>query len=259
MNAVDRSRPRDAATSRASSRASPYAPPPPPRDAHDHQTGVGTRLALVTSLRLLEEGLARLLRERDATLRVDTLFPDDSLASRLVALAPDVVLVDIVTLRRGVAGRVREAVPGARVVVFAAEEVEEDLLACAEAGVAGFVAREAPVEELLDAVASARRGELHCSPRIAALMFGHLTAMVRGAAGGAGVDRLSLTSRQLQIVRLIEEGLSNKEIARQLSIEVSTVKNHVHNVLGKLQVQHRWQAPGVVLPTARAPRTYARI
>jgi two-component system, NarL family, nitrate/nitrite response regulator NarL len=144
---------------------------------------------------------------------------------------------------------VRDALPASRTVVFAVDEVEEDLLACAEVGVAGFVGRDASVEELLDAVASAQRGELHCPPRLASLMFHRLTALV-----GGGTDRLSLTSRQIQIVRLIEAGLSNKEIARQLSIEVSTVKNHVHNVLGKLRVNHRWQAPAVALPTGLTTR-----
>jgi len=218
----------------------------PTRDA----PRVAIRLALVTSVRLLQDGLAHLLRDRDSSLRVETIYPDDSLESRLLAFAPDVILVDIVTLRRGVAGRVRDTLPASRTVVFAVDEVEEDLLACAEVGVAGVVGRDASVEELLDAVASAQRDELHCPPRLASLMFRRLTAMVTGG----NVDRLSLTSRQTQIVRLIETGLSNKEIARQLSIEVSTVKNHVHNLLGKLRVAHRWQAPAVALPPGVTPR-----
>jgi two-component system, NarL family, nitrate/nitrite response regulator NarL len=201
----------------------------------DEQLRVAIRLALVTSVRLLQDGLAHLLRDRDPALCVETIYPDDALETRLLSFAPDVVLIDIVTLRRTVA--------------FAVDEVEEDLLACAEVGVAGFVGRDASVEELLDAVASAQRGELHCPPRLASLMFHRLTALV-----GGGTDRLSLTSRQIQIVRLIEAGLSNKEIARQLSIEVSTVKNHVHNVLGKLRVNHRWQAPAVALPTGLTTR-----
>lgn len=220
---------------------------PPTRDEH---VRVATRLALVTSVRLLQDGLAHLLRDRDPSLCVATIYPDDSLESRLLSFAPDVVLIDIVTLRRGVGGRIRDGLPASRMVVFAVDEVEEDLLACAEVGVAGFVGRDASVEELLDAVASAQRGELHCSPRLASLMFQRLTVMVSGGS----VDRLSLTSRQIQIVRLIEAGLSNKEIARKLSIEVSTVKNHVHNVLGKLRVTHRWQAPAVALPAGLTPR-----
>ena len=200
------------------------------------------RIALVTAVRLLQEGLTRLLRDRDHSLGVEAVSPDASLVARLAALDPDVVLVDIATLRtlRGVFAR---AVPASRLVVFAVDEAEDDLLACAEAGVAGFVGREASVEELLAAIASAQRGELHCSPRVAALMFRRLTALVRHDG-----EQLALTSRQLQIVQLIGKGLSNKEIARHLSIEVSTVKNHVHNLLGKLQVQHRWQAPFRVTP-----------
>ena len=223
------------------------APPVAPRD---EELRVATRLALVTSVRLLQDGLAHLLRDRDPSLRVETIYPDDSLESRLFSFAPDVVLIDIVTLRRGVAGRVRDALPATRTVVFAVDEVEEDLLACAEVGVAGFVGRDASVEELLDAVAGAQRGELHCPPHLASLMFRRLTALVTGGSA----ERLALTSRQIQIVRLIEAGLSNKEIARQLSIEVSTVKNHVHNLLGKLRVTHRWQAPAVALPAGMSAR-----
>jgi DNA-binding NarL/FixJ family response regulator len=209
-----------------------------------------TRLALVTSVRLLQDGLTRLLRDQDPSLTVDAVCPDATLVSRLIALAPDVVLVDIATLRGRFASRLRDVVPASCIVVFAVDEAEDDLLACAEIGVAGFVPCDASVDELLAAVSCAQRGERYCSPRLAALIFERLTSIVRGMT----FDRLSLTSRQLQIVRLIEEGLSNKEIARNLCIEVSTVKNHVHNLLGKLQVQHRWQAPGVALPDGRSRR-----
>ena len=217
-----------------------FAPFTPAARGADSRTG--TRIALVTGVRLLQEGLARLLRDRDPLLTVDAVMPDGAIAARLAPLAPDVVLVDIATLR-ALRGALQEAVPASRLVVFAVDEAEDDLLACAEAGVAGFVGREASVEELLAAIASAQRGELHCSPRVAALIFRRLTALVRHDG-----EQLALTIRQRQIVQLIEQGLSNKEIARHLSIEVSTVKNHVHNVLGKLQVQHRWQAPFRVAP-----------
>lgn len=204
------------------------------------------RIALVTGVRLLRDGLTRLLGDERYSLDVAALAPDASLATRLAALAPEVVLVDLATLR-ALGAQLHDAIADTPLVALAVDEAEDDLLACAAAGVAGFVSRDASVEELLDAIASAQRGELHCSPRCAALIFGRLTALVHRA----GADALALTSRQLQVVRLIEEGLSNKEIARHLSIEVSTVKNHVHNLLGKLQVEHRWQAPGVALAGGR--------
>jgi DNA-binding NarL/FixJ family response regulator len=116
---------------------------------------------------------------------------------------------------------------------------EESVLAFAEAGIAGYVPREGSVQDLVDAVERAVRGELQCSPQLAGAIIRRLAWR---AAAGSDFPRGPLTARETEIVRLIDQGLSNKEIAVRLGIEVATVKNHVHNLLEKLRVRRRAEA-----------------
>ena len=110
--------------------------------------------------------------------------------------------------------------------------LEEDVIGCAEAGVAGFVTLEGSLEDLEAILDSVGRGETLCSPRMVA----------RAAATGCHAVQRSRRSarhrpdraRERQIVELVERGLSNKEIARELQIELPTVKNHVHHILEKM-------------------------
>ena len=195
---------------------------------------------IVTDVRLFREGLARIVVDRLPSISVETPVPDASLAPRLTASPPDVVLADAATIRRlGVDGDLRGF--GNRIVAFAVSEDGNDVLTCAQAGVAAFVDREAPVDDLVTAIEAALRGQPWCSARVAASMCARLVA----TAHAPTADEEWLTGRERQVLDLIDEGLSNKEIAQRLSIEVSTVKNHVHNLLDKLRVKHRWQAAAV--------------
>jgi DNA-binding NarL/FixJ family response regulator len=117
---------------------------------------------------------------------------------------------------------------------------EDQVVACAEAGIAGYVDRDASLRDLVATVRSVARGELLCSPRIAA-------RLMRRVAELADQPRppqtpAHLTRREREVVALIDEGLSNKEIAQRLNIELPTVKHHVHNVIEKLGVRSRLQA-----------------
>jgi len=114
------------------------------------------------------------------------------------------------------------------------------VIACAEAGVSGYVTREASLDELTGVVESVARGESPCSPRISALLLRRV-AETAGRRTETDAAR-RLTRREAEIVGLIDEGLSNKQIAGRLSIELATVKNHVHSILEKLQVERRAEA-----------------
>ena len=225
---------RGSANDRGTARSSPRQPlparPPP------------ARLVIVTEVRLFREGIARIVADRMPHVSVETGVPDGTLVSRLVELKPDVVLVDAPTIRRHAADHdLRGIVPGSQLVAFAVTEDEHDVIACALAGVVGFVDREAPVDDLVAAIGAALHGQPWCSARVAASMCARLVATARAPSG----DDEWLTGRERQVLDLIDQGLANKEIAQRLSIEVSTVKNHVHNLLEKLRVKHRWQAAAV--------------
>lgn len=203
-------------------------------------------VVVVTGVRLFREGLARLLGDRASCHALDAALPDDALAAELRAIRPDVVLVDVATVRSPGLMRMLAGCDAAlRIVAFAVAESEEDVLACIEMGVAGLVGRDASLDDLLGAIEGARRGELRCPSRFASLLFGQLTTLNRTRQPAA----TRLTARQLEIVALLDQGLTNKQIAARLSLTESTVKNHVHGLLERLNVRHRWQA----MAAARAP------
>ena len=119
-------------------------------------------------------------------------------------------------------------------------ETEYELVACAEAAIVGYVTRDHSSAELRAVVASVARGEVVCPPRIAAMLLRRVAALAGGPDSNLGQTHLS--HREREIVRLIGRGLSNKEIARDLGVEIATVKNHVHNILNKLRVHRRSDA-----------------
>jgi DNA-binding NarL/FixJ family response regulator len=123
-----------------------------------------------------------------------------------------------------------------RILAFGVHETEPEVAVCSDAGVHGFIPRDASSAELLESVRRTMRGEFVGSAVVSSLLLQH---MARRTAPLAGAH---LTARELDIVRLLELGRSNKEIAAAVGIEVSTVKNHVHRLLRKLQARRRSEA-----------------
>lgn len=137
----------------------------------------------------------------------------------------------------------------AHLIAFAVDD-DSDLLACAQTGVRGYVPSDASFEELAAVIATVLSGEQHLPPRVAAAIFRRL-AIPDGATSQPGVHA-ELTARERQILSLILLGLTNKEIAIRLQIELATVKNHVHNVLLKLHVRSRAEAVARVADGSRS-------
>lgn len=202
------------------------------------------RVVIVSGLRLLREGLAEALT-RSSAISVIAAVPDSARARAAIAdHAPSIVLIDI-ELRDSLAlVHAINSAPGApRIVVFAVSDSDDALLPYIEAGINGYVARDGALTDVVATVESVARGETIISPRLAAALFQRLADQRRRReAGNADVARSDLTLRERQILSLLEQGLTNKEIARTLGIEMATVKNHVHHVLEKMKVSRRGQA-----------------
>jgi len=199
-----------------------------------------TRVFIISEVRLYREGLVNLLR-RDARLDVVGTASDvhDALA-RLPELErpPDAVLLDV-PAPAGLRAleQLEPALPAARIVAVNVPEADGPaVIAWAEAGVSGLLARDADADEVAQAIETTARGGTVCSPALAAVLL-------RGAARPAAA---ALTTREREIAALIEQGLSNKEIAGRLQIELATVKNHVHNILTKLNATRRGQAAAML-------------
>jgi len=213
--------------------------------SRERQVGVALereriRVMVVGDVRLYREGIASSLEHR-GDLEIVCIARSHDAMRRADECSPDIAVLDMATAESlDLVRRVAASMPQMRVVAFAVEETEHDILLCAEAGAAGYVAPDGTLDDLVNTIRSVARGELLCSPRIAATLFRAL----RVQAPETNVDRLALTltAREREIAPLLERGLSNKEIASQLNIEVATVKNHVHNLLEKLQVGSRGEA-----------------
>jgi two-component system, NarL family, nitrate/nitrite response regulator NarL len=203
------------------------------------------RVFVVSDVRIYREGLSLALTGAGGFDVVTIAGSDPNLLPSIEGARPDAVIVDLSASGMGLIRRIRTELPQLRVVAFGVDDNEQDILACAETGVAGYVCREASSEELADNLRSAIRDEIVCSPKIAASLFRRLASLAGRAT--AGDDRLTI--RERQVLALIRDGLANKQIAAELSIAEATVKNHVHNLLEKLHVKRRAQAAS--LPAAR--------
>ena len=198
-------------------------------------------LVVIAPVRLFREGLSDLFGEQDGFDVVATAVSRDDGLERIRESRPDIVLI---ALGPGVgAPLVHEIVattPGTRVVTLGIADDDPEVLPLAEAGVAGYVTTEASADEIVLVVESVARGEMPCSPRLAATLLQRVATLARERR--TPPELVTLTSREREIVELIGHGLSNKEIASELCIEVATVKNHVHNILEKLHVHRRAEA-----------------
>jgi DNA-binding NarL/FixJ family response regulator len=165
-----------------------------------------------------------------------------SLVTALEDTTPRIVLVNIAT--RDCALLLQAAMeisPNVRVIVLGvSEDDESEIVACAEAGVAGYHTRTESLDDLLVLMRTVAAGKSFCSPRVSAILLRRLSALASQRPPAA--KELVLTARESQILRMLELGLSNQDIAAQLCIAVHTVKNHVHSVLSKLGVSTRAEA-----------------
>jgi DNA-binding NarL/FixJ family response regulator len=204
------------------------------------------RVGILHRHRLLRESLACYLSQRETISVVYVASgwePDDG---ELSAVHAQVLLLECDTAAREpmqVAKQLHARAPESKILMMDVPDREADILSCIEdAGASGYLLRGASAEEVLKAVEALAKGETLCSPRIAHLLFSRVSTLAH-RDGGAGLDdEAGLTRREREIIGLIERGLCNKEIAVHLCIEVQTVKNHVHNILDKLQLQDRREA-----------------
>jgi two-component system nitrate/nitrite response regulator NarL len=154
-------------------------------------------------------------------------------------LAPDVTLLDMAMSDAfSVARHLARFAAASRIVALGMAEGEAEVLNCAQLGIAGYVTRDASIADMLAAVEATARGEVHCSPKIAGSLFRRIAAL----SSSNGSTPNALTGRESQILKLLQQGMSNKMISRSLGIELPTVKNHVHSILTKLGIHRRTEA-----------------
>ena len=200
---------------------------------------------IVSEIGLYREGLEIALRNHGEFPEIRTESSSGAALKLAATMQPQIVLLDRAT--EGGLDTVRELstrVPAPSVIVLAVPDAVDDILACAEAGAAAYVTREASVSDLIGTIQAAVAGEVRCSTRVTGALFRRLSCLAEKSNGTSRHE--SLSRRETEILGLIVKEFSNKEIARSLGIEVSTVKNHVHHILEKLNVRRRSEAAALV-------------
>lgn len=208
------------------------------------------RVLVAGDIRLYRDGVAAHLSANIRYAVVGTAADRDTARELAQSAAPDVAIVDM-AMADGLAvvRDISRVAPNTRVVALTVPEVERAVIACVEAGISGYVTREGSLEDLVAVVESAARGEAMMSPKMVATMLRRVCALA--ADRSAEAARAELTLREVEIADLIKQGLSNKQIAARLTIELATVKNHVHNILEKLHVHRRAEVVAIVSRRAR--------
>jgi|EndMetStandDraft_5_1072996.scaffolds.fasta_scaffold04236_4 two-component system, NarL family, nitrate/nitrite response regulator NarL len=215
-----------------------------------------TRVLIVASIRLYREGLAQLLTSNADFTVVGTDSTGREAMERVDETTPDVALVDMDIPDLGdISAAFATRSPPIPLVAVGIAESDSEVLACAEMGIAGYVTRESSIAELAAALRGAAGGELFCSPRTAGILIRRVAELAADRHQNQNGSVALLTQREREVATLMCENLSNKEIASRLCIEVATVKNHVHNVLDKLNVHRRTEAVRLL---ARAANGFAR-
>ncbi|HEX8212609.1 MAG TPA: response regulator transcription factor [Longimicrobium sp.] len=206
------------------------------------------RTLVAASVRLYRDGISLGLQRSPGVRVVGTAGDARAVLAAVEQSAPDVVLLDVsMPGALQLVHDVRQAGAAVKAVVFAVDEdLEDTVMACVEAGVAGWVGRDGSLDHLARAVLSAARGELECSARVAAMLSNRVAALAR--TGRAAPPGVQLTPRECEVAELISRGHTNKHIARTLALQPATVKNHVHHILEKLDVPTRGEA-GALLRT----------
>jgi DNA-binding NarL/FixJ family response regulator len=210
-----------------------------------------TTIFVIAEIRLYRDGLTDVLCREPEIEVVGAVGGWEEAAPMLRSLRPEVVVVDMATTGGlQLVGAIRALEPTPKVVALAVPNAEDKLLACAAAGVSGYVTREDSLETMVAAIQSVARGELLCTPRMAAALLDRVHALTTDRTQLGGHE---LTPREREVLVLIGEGLPNKAIAQRLCIELPTVKNHVHHILEKLRVHRRADAVARLRGEVAAP------
>lgn len=218
------------------------------------------KVIVFSDIKIYCDGLSKILASTDP---IEVIAAENNLDDAIIKIkqdSPDVILLDMTMADScQIAEKVMRLFPEAKIVALAIPENEENIVECAQVGIAGYVAREASLDELIATVIGAKQGEFCCPPKIAAHIFNKIHQLASGARDkylpesrpNSGELLKGLTRREREIINLMACGLSNKLISRDLSIEVSTVKNHVHNILVKLDVNSRTRAISLLHDTSK--------
>jgi two-component system NarL family response regulator len=200
-------------------------------------------VAVVDDQELFRRGLTMLLGVED-DIEVVGEAGDGVAATELAATAvPDVILMDVrMPKRSGIEAcvAIKDVAPTARIIMLTVSDEEADLYDAVKNGASGYLLKDSSIDEVAQAIRVVADGQSLISPSMAIKLLDEFKQMSRSDRQQVPSPRL--TDRELEVLKLVAQGLNNREIAKRLFISENTVKNHVRNILEKLQLHSRMEA-----------------
>jgi DNA-binding NarL/FixJ family response regulator len=209
------------------------------------------RILLVDDQPLFRGAIAALIAGQDDLVVVGEAENGLEAVEKAHTLAPDLVVMDVeMPVMDGVEATrlIREQLPAVKVVMLTVSESDDHVFDAIRFGAHGYLLKDLRPEQLYDLIRSVMRNETPLSPAIAGRLLKEIQdGATKRSSSPAPSQGPSVTRRELEILQLVAEGLSNKEIGKMLSITEGTVKNHVHNSLEKLHMENRIQAAAYIV------------
>ncbi len=211
------------------------------------ETGESERLRVlvVDDHALFRRGLQMVLEQEPDLELVGEASDGNEAVEKAAELMPDVILMDVrMPKRSGIeaAGEIKDLLPHVKILMLTISDEEADLYEAIKAGASGYLLKEIPIDEVADAIRSVWAGQSRISPSMASKLLNEFAAISKAGADRPQVPTPRLTDREMEVLRLVAQGLNNRDIAKQLFISENTVKNHIRNILEKLHLHSRMEA-----------------
>ena len=203
------------------------------------------RVLIVDDHALFRRGLQMVLEGETDIDVVGEAGDGQEAIERAESTTPDVVLMDVrMPKRSGIEATrtIKDTLPSTKILMLTISDEEADLYEAIKAGASGYLLKEISIEEVADAVRAVHAGQSLISPSMASKLLNEFAAMVKRRDERAQVPGPRLTSRELEVLKLVAKGLNNRDIGQELFISENTVKNHVRNILEKLHLHSRMEA-----------------
>ncbi len=202
------------------------------------------RILIIEDNRVLRDGLTLMLNGRPDMRVVGTIGSGNNVLLKASTTKPHVILLDVGLKNLNelsVVESVRKNLPDAKVIGMGLVPTQQDVVEFVSAGASGFILKDASVQEFLRTIQLVVRGEKVLPPSLTDSLFSHVVELALTKRKGPSASAVRMTKREREIIVLIADGLSNKEIAQRLNVATHTVKSHVHNVMEKLALHTRLQ------------------
>ncbi|NLU76711.1 response regulator transcription factor [Streptomyces sp. HNM0575] len=213
--------------------------------AHERQQPEPIRVLVVDDHELFRRGLEIVLAQEEDIQVVGEAGDGAEAVEKAADLLPDIVLMDVRMPKRGgieACTSIKEVAPSAKIIMLTISDEEADLYDAIKAGATGYLLKEISTDEVSAAIRAVADGQSQISPSMAAKLLTEFKSMIQRTDESKLVPAPKLTDRELEVLKLVATGMNNRDIAKELFISENTVKNHVRNILEKLQLHSRMEA-----------------